>query len=51
MVDDRNRSRSRSRDRNEGQGLAPYIGSMTADQIANLPMFANAGGVSGVVER
>lgn len=46
MGDDRKRSRSRSRDRNESEPTL-FSGGMSAEQIASLPMFAYAGGVSG----
>lgn len=47
MADERRRSRSRSRDREDSDQAQPiFTGGMTAQQIANLPMFANAGGVS-----
>ena len=50
MFDDRRRSRSRSRDRDESEVPSlPNTVGMTAEQIANLPMFSSAGGVSGSV--
>lgn len=47
MTDERRRSRSRSRDREDSDQVElAYGGGMTAQQIASLPMFATAGGVS-----
>lgn len=50
--DERRRSRSRSRDREDSSGpTSPaYAVGMTAQQIAALPMFATAGGVSYEME-
>ncbi len=46
LMDERRRSRSRSRDRDHSDQSLSYPGGMTAYEIANLPMFAAAGGVS-----
>jgi len=47
MTEVRRRSRSRSRDREDPDQAQPAFAiGMTAQQIANLPIFANAGDVS-----